>query len=91
MSSAQLQATYGPSNSYFGEFDVIQFKTGTQYFARAIVYIKGYESTINRSSWTALHLGTSEVGVLNALEDLWSSIQSTTPTVFSGIVAHGIS
>ena len=72
--TAQLRAVFGPGNQV-GSFDVIHFRDGKVFVARAIAYPHGVDGSNNFSTWTMLIDGRSEEGVFYALEDLWTMTQ----------------
>jgi hypothetical protein len=58
--------------------DVVFRKVGDNFLARGIVYLKpDYdEGGVNEHvRWKLLNQGSSEVGVMTALEDLWNRVQ----------------
>ena len=62
----------------------MQYKKNTLFVARAI----GYQSESSRChypSWVSLSEGSSEKGVVAALEDLWNKLQQTMPEEAKGM------
>ncbi|KAJ8105703.1 hypothetical protein OPT61_g10020 [Boeremia exigua] len=75
---SQAQAASGPLSSGANKFDVLILKEGTVYLARAIVYRRDQiRSGCPYDKWTFIMDGTSEVGVMEALEDLWQKLQNS--------------
>lgn len=74
--TAQLQALFGPVSPNYAQFDIVFIRVSEKYVARAIVYMKnGFTGKADFTRWTSLVEGSSEVGILNAMEDPWTVIE----------------
>ncbi|XPS75030.1 hypothetical protein M3J09_007141 [Ascochyta lentis] len=73
---SQLHAIYGPGNNQIGKLDILHLKDGTTFVAQVIAYAGGFSGAHHvHTRWTSLIRGSSEDGVINALEDLWNKLQ----------------
>ncbi|KAF9696195.1 hypothetical protein EKO04_005978 [Ascochyta lentis] len=63
-------------NNQIGKLDILHLKDGTTFVAQVIAYAGGFSGAHHvHTRWTSLIRGSSEDGVINALEDLWNKLQ----------------
>jgi hypothetical protein len=70
--TAQAQAIYEPEPPYTGNFDILQRSHSGTFFA----YVMVYPELETQHSRKCLLSGQSTTSAVNALEDLWNTIQT---------------
>lgn len=77
----------GPTSSNIAKFDVVQFRNGDKFVARAIGYLSASVGVHDPKAWVYLVEGSSTVDVINALEDLWNELYTSVDQEFKGTLA----
>jgi hypothetical protein len=81
---AQMQAIFVPRSYNDGSFDIMLYQKETCFVAQAIFYQWNINSE-SKSNWIYLMDGSSEEGVVAALEDLWNELMRIVPAAAKGM------
>jgi hypothetical protein len=82
---AQVQAIFVPRSYNDGSFDIMLYQRDTSFVAQAIFYPQWSSRSVSKSNWIYLMDGSSEEGVVAALEDLWNELLRIVPAAAKGM------